>query len=419
MQQKIVFVDGFHIRTVFGDMDFNIIHASGISFHIPWYILPGEILVEQLVKDEFSFLMKTEKLERKLDSKYPNDYQTVRMLVKKQLCKKTSKSHIRKTYRHKGLLVHEVDGGIVRRSLDPDFVSGGHYLIYPDYISKGEIWLDGKLNPKELPYILKHESTECHLMQQGASYIHAHDKAIHAEKLARVHDNFAFFIPHNPFRHLPFVSFKPHIRPRLLITAGIHGDEPSGTFALATMLRDPKKSKIFMNKPLDILPLLNPQGFARNTRENLEDQDLNRYFGDHEQIDEPEESVLLKSYFSRKKYHYNLFLSLHEDTERKKIYLYDTNNGEKSPLVRKLFGIARNMNIVRYSGLDDPELGNIARNGYINIKPKDASPSFEEYVSRHSIARRVLTLEIPGKISLESKIKFVNDTIKNVCQNFQ
>ncbi len=418
MRQKIVYVDGFHIRTVFGDMDFNIFHAFGISFHVPWYILPNEILIEKRVKDELSFLLQTEKLERKLDSKYPNNYKMVRALVKKQLCKKTEKSYIRKTYRHKELIVREVDGGIVRRSLDPDFVSGGHYLVYPDYIPKGEIWLDGKFDPRELPYILTHESTECRLMRQGASYIHAHDKALHTEKLARVRNGHAFFIPHNPFHHLPFVSFQPRIRPRLLISAGIHGDEPSGVFALATMLRDPKTTKHFSNKPIDILPLLNPQGFAEKTREDLEDQDLNRYFGDHEQVDEPEECTLLKSYFSRKKYHYNFFLSLHEDTERKMFYLYDTGNSQQSSPVRNLFTIAKNMNIANYSGLDDPELGNIAQNGYITVTPKDISPTFEEYISRHNIARRVITLEIPGLLSLEQKIAFAQATIKTVCQNF-
>ena len=78
----------------------------------------------------------------------------------------------------------QVDGSIVRRYLDPEFILGGHDLVY-SYVPANTIWLDAHMDPREMPYILLHEETERRLMSQKESYDFAHEIATVTDKEAR------------------------------------------------------------------------------------------------------------------------------------------------------------------------------------------------------------------------------------------
>src|SRR5688572_24827862 len=62
-------------------------------------------------------------------------------------------------------------------------------------------------------------------------------------------------------------------RPRIYLSAGIHGDEPAGPLALLELF-----TAGFFDTRANwfICPLLNPSGFLRGTRENADALDLNR-----------------------------------------------------------------------------------------------------------------------------------------------
>lgn len=66
---------------------------------------------------------------------------------------------------------------------------------------------------------------------------------------------------------------------RIGLFAGIHGDEPAATFALLRFVRwleeDPELARGYC---LFLYPVLNPTGFADNTRHNRNGKDLNREF---------------------------------------------------------------------------------------------------------------------------------------------
>src|SRR3569623_1605664 len=64
----------------------------------------------------------------------------------------------------------------------------------------------------------------------------------------------------------------PGARANLYLSAGIHGDEPSGPLALLELL----KANNWPLANLWIVPCLNPTGFRLNQRENAEGFDLNR-----------------------------------------------------------------------------------------------------------------------------------------------
>ena len=110
-------------------------------------------------------------------------------------------------------------------------------------------------------------------------------------------------------------------RPAILISAGIHGDEPAGPTALlqwaerhlAGIARDPA------TRPLLILPCLNPWGLVNNQRADSEGRDLNRLFNRSGFSPIHELKLLLA------KRRFGLCLSLHEDYDGRGIYLYEIN----------------------------------------------------------------------------------------------
>jgi hypothetical protein len=66
---------------------------------------------------------------------------------------------------------------------------------------------------------------------------------------------------------------------RVGIFAGIHGDEPAGSFALLRFVRLLETNpEIARGYSLFLYPVCNPTGFEDNTRQNRNGQDLNREF---------------------------------------------------------------------------------------------------------------------------------------------
>jgi len=94
----------------------------------------------------------------------------------------------------------------------------------------------------------------------------------------------------------------------VLITAGIHGNEPSGVEAIIEIIKDigqdPNK---YTDVAIDFIPMMNPWGWARNVKWNGDAIDINRKFLS---ID-TQEAIAVQKYLSRKKY--DLTIDLHED----------------------------------------------------------------------------------------------------------
>ena len=66
-------------------------------------------------------------------------------------------------------------------------------------------------------------------------------------------------------RPLPIIALRsPTPGPAIWILAGIHGEEPAGPNAIAEAIDD--IAKLAAARPVVLLPLLNPQGYARNWR---------------------------------------------------------------------------------------------------------------------------------------------------------
>ncbi len=103
---------------------------------------------------------------------------------------------------------------------------------------------------------------------------------------------------------------------RVLISAGIHGDEPSGVEAILAFLESDYFKKYSNIWEITFLPCLNPYGYEHGIRENHEGKDLNRMF---KQLSPPQEVGFAKSAFQEK---FDLTIELHEDFTSPGYYLY-------------------------------------------------------------------------------------------------
>jgi hypothetical protein len=71
--------------------------------------------------------------------------------------------------------------------------------------------------------------------------------------------------PEGTSRSLPIIALRsPGKGPAVWILSGIHGEEPAGPNAIAAAIED--IARLGRQRPVVLLPLLNPQGYARNWR---------------------------------------------------------------------------------------------------------------------------------------------------------
>ena len=105
-------------------------------------------------------------------------------------------------------------------------------------------------------------------------------------------------------------------QPVVTISAGIHGDEPAGVWALLSLAADGLLDPRYAYR---LWPCFNPTGFEAGTRTNAEGTDINRTFG--RGGSSPEAQAILTANRDRK---FALSIDLHEDHEADGFYLYET-----------------------------------------------------------------------------------------------
>ena len=181
---KVKFVDGFLIRNTLDDDFGNICkYDNSLSRLAPEFYIPeDEIWIDHCFKDEKDFILAVDDFIRTF--KFNNT--EIRDELRKKFCLSGTKPNlIIKSQVIDGVKIQDMDGALVRQYLDPEFIFGGHDLVYSDYIPLGEIWLDAKMDPAEREFILLHEQVERDLMSQGKSYAVAHEFATVSDKELR------------------------------------------------------------------------------------------------------------------------------------------------------------------------------------------------------------------------------------------
>jgi len=186
MKEKIVLVNGYLVRQLL-DTDFAIMHRHGSGLVTPYdqkpYIPSGQRWVDYRHASEIRHLLQIEKKFAGLEGPYYSRQRDA-LVQKLQTNRYRITEFMRKTEVHKNFQLIYIDGSLVRQFLDPEFVQGGHDLVY-DYIPINQIWVDSLMDSRDHPHIILHETIERELMSQGKSYDIAHDYAVASEKESR------------------------------------------------------------------------------------------------------------------------------------------------------------------------------------------------------------------------------------------
>ena len=102
----------------------------------------------------------------------------------------------------------------------------------------------------------------------------------------------------------------------ILITGGIHGDEPAGVEAALRFLeRD--NTECLKRFRFWVIPCVNPYGYVHNTRENREGVDINRAF----EADRVSEAAMVKRAIGQTRF--SFAVDFHEDCDATGFYLYE------------------------------------------------------------------------------------------------
>jgi hypothetical protein len=134
-------------------------------------------------------------------------------------------------------------------------------------------------------------------------------------------------------------------RPRVYLSAGIHGDEPAPPLALLRLVAG---GVLDAQCTWFVCPLLNPSGFLRGTRHNFQDIDLNRDYKDARSAEVRGHVAWL-----RRQPNFDLAICLHEDWEAKGFYLYELNPDNRSSVANAMLAAARTQSPIETAGVID------------------------------------------------------------------
>jgi hypothetical protein len=155
------------------------------------------------------------------------------------------------------------------------------------------------------------------------------------------------------------------------MSAGIHGDEPAATEALITWAE--RNTRVLRNRPVMLVPCINPWGLVNNSRTDSRRRDLNRVFQD----DSVEEIAELKRLIGRRRF--SLALTLHEDYDGVGIYIYEIQGAK-------------------------PYWGEALLDAAAPHVPKDARPLIEGRECVNGLVRRELDMKLFEEIGLPEAV---------------
>jgi hypothetical protein len=206
-----------------------------------------------------------------------------------------------------------------------------------------------------------------------------------------------------PYPLLALTRRAPGIRPRIYLSAGIHGDEPAAPLALASLL----ESGEFDDRATWFLcPILNPEGTARGVRENANGLDLNR---DYRHLESGEVRAHVR--WLERQPNFDVAISVHEDWESTGFYLYELNPDRRPSLAEPMIAAVGTACPIDLSPLIE---GREAKGGIIRpLLDPLAREKWPEsiYLQAHH-TRLSYTIESPSALALEVRIAALKTALR-------
>jgi len=220
--------------------------------------------------------------------------------------------------------------------------------------------------------------------------------------------SFANSLPKNyNFKRLDKVLvFSPSnlLRTRVLIVAGLHGDELAGPLGILKFLNQSNAREILDRLSVSFIPIVNYYGYENNTRGNEEQLDINK---DYEEADMSDET---KSILDNSNFIVSLatkgFITLHEDDTKTGFYTYTYGDKQQlfDPIIElgnKFFGIQQGRADDKYD----------IENGEIKDLVDEDFKSFEDFLVDKGIDG--ICTETPATEKLAKRIE-ANRQIINI-----
>jgi len=126
----------------------------------------------------------------------------------------------------------------------------------------------------------------------------------------------------------------PQPRRAVLVTGGVHGNEPAGAGWVLELIRDlAAHPESYPADSMDLVPVVNPWGWSHDQRYNREGRDINRDFASFA----TQEARILREVFGGQRY--DLVIDHHEDPDASGVYLYQYARKDKTESRRVLEAI--------------------------------------------------------------------------------
>jgi hypothetical protein len=189
--------------------------------------------------------------------------------------------------------------------------------------------------------------------------------------------------------------------PSLLFAAGFHGEEAAGCWGCLRFLESGPPG-LFEQANLAFLPLVNPTGFSLGRRRNDWDENPNLGFcpaSQNYQARPSREGALLLTHLPRlMRLARDGFVSLHEDADRDKFYLFTfERTPEPGPFTRALYQAERRFFEPQPDGVLEDY---VVKDGLIY---RACDGTFEDRLFHEGLARTACT-ETPGRLDLPRRI---------------
>lgn len=185
------------------------------------------------------------------------------------------------------------------------------------------------------------------------------------------------------------------LRPRIYLSAGIHGDEPAPPLALLHLL---ERGFFDERATWFLCPLLNPLSFAAGLRTNADGHDLNRDYRTPRFLETRGHVAWLQ-----RQPRFDLTLCVHEDWEATGFYLYELRAESRPALAEPIIEAVRAVFPIDAAAQID---GRPAHGGIIRpeIDPEKRELWSEAVYLRAHHAPLVYTLETPSSFPMEKRV---------------
>lgn len=213
--------------------------------------------------------------------------------------------------------------------------------------------------------------------------------------------------------HFAHTGTAPKAKLNVVVTGGVHGNEPCGTGAAVLLMEQLlDHPRLREEVAFTVIPLLNPRGYAAGERRTPEDLDLNRNFHHDSNIDDdasrPKEVKMLESVLENRDF--DLALDLHSGyAKRDGFWVYHRNGEDLAKPAMKRF--ARDYPALNPDNHNQP----MAAPGVImsDLPPDPSAPhkgTLKDFAFAHG-AKWSFTVEAPGSISYLDQVFGENELV--------